>query len=63
MLLEMCNQEWTTLMQVMEGNGRATEEKEYLRVTEEKEYLRATEGDKGLIDSKKTAAHLEVRLA
>ena len=58
-LLERCNQEWTTLVNVM----KAGDEKE----TEEKEYLWATDGDGGLIelllDSKETTAHLEARLA
>jgi len=39
-LLERCNQEWTTLRQVMEGDERVAEEKEYLWATYAK-------GDKG----------------
>jgi len=58
-LLECCNQEWTTLVNVMESGDD--------KDTEEKEYLWATDGDGGLIelllDSKETVGRLEAHLA
>ena len=57
-LLERCNQEWTTLLHGMKGEERAAKEKEYLW---------AADGDEGLtellLDSRETVARLEARLA
>ena len=57
-LLERCNQEWTTLVSLMETGDEKT--------AEEKEYLWAMDGDEGIIelllDSKEAVSHLEARL-
>ena len=57
-LLEQCNQDWTTLLNVMENSEK--------KAAEEKEYLWATDGAEGIIelllDSRETASPLEGHL-